>query len=66
MLSGRDDESLPVLPAEVLALPGDVAARFALVGDVRLWRWTVSAPEPGRPGRAFDSGGLVFHPLSVA
>jgi hypothetical protein len=61
--SGRDDESLPVLPAEALALPGDVAGRFALVGDVRLWRWIVSTPELGLPGRAYDAGGLVFHLL---
>jgi hypothetical protein len=47
-------ESLEVLPAEVLRLPDDLEARFALVGPLRQWMWMVAMPEGETPGRAYD------------
>jgi hypothetical protein len=58
--SGAAPEALDVLPPDVLALPDDVAARFAVEGDVRRWRWLVSAPATELPGRAYDACGIVF------
>ncbi len=53
-------EALAVLPREVLALPEDLAARFAVIGSPRRWRWLVTQPTAETPGRAFDTVGLVF------
>ena len=53
-------EALAVLPREVLALPDDLAARFAIVGEPRRWRWLVTQPTAETPGRAYDAVGLVF------
>jgi hypothetical protein len=47
-------ETLEVLPAEVLRLPDDLAARFTLVGPLRQWMWMVAMPEGETPGRAYD------------
>lgn len=52
-------ESLPVLPPEALALPDDLRARFEVFAT-STWRWLVSAPEPGLPGRAYDVTGVAF------
>lgn len=54
-------ESLDVLPADVLDLPGELdAAGFEPVGAPRTWRWLVEEPDTGRPGRAYDCVGVVF------
>lgn len=58
--AGAAPEALDVLPPEVLALPDDVAARFAPVDGVRRWRWLVSAPATDLPGRAYDACGMLF------
>src|SRR5579859_1317348 len=57
---GSAPESLPVLPAEALNLPGDVARRFELVERMRTWRWLVSEPDATTPGRAYDVASLIF------
>ncbi len=59
---GERDESLPVLPPEVLDLRVDVAERFELHGNVRTWRWLVSEAQRGQPGRAYDAAGVVLRP----
>lgn len=58
--AGAASEALDVLPPDVLALPDDVAARFAIEGGVRRWRWLVSAPSSDLPGRAYDACGILF------
>ncbi|MGZ3681219.1 MAG: hypothetical protein ACXWQR_22575, partial [Ktedonobacterales bacterium] len=58
--AGATPEVLDVLPPDVLTLPDDVAARFAVEGDVRRWRWLVSAPATDMPGRAYDACGILF------
>ena len=63
--AGGVSESLPVLPPDALALPDDVTQRFTLVGDMRGWRWLVSAPDATTPGRAYDVVGMVFRHMAV-
>jgi hypothetical protein len=53
-------EALEVLPRDTLALPDDLAARFALAGEPRRWRWLVTQPTADAPGRAYDAVGVVF------
>jgi len=53
-------ESLPVLPPAVLDLRADVSAHLTLVGEPRGWRWVVSLPARGMPGRAYDVAGVVL------
>ena len=47
-------ESLETLPASALAWPGDLEARFTVVGSTRAWAWMVAMPEGETPGRAYD------------
>lgn len=54
------EESYEVLPPDVLDLDADVAARFARVGAARRWRWSVTPPANGMPGRAYDVVGMVL------
>ena len=53
-------ESLPLLPQEVLDLPGDLEQRFEAVGSPRTWEWLVSAPSATTPGRMYDVFGVVL------
>ena len=53
-------EALIVLPRDVLALPDDLAARFAIIGAPKRWRWLVSTPTADTPGRSYDAVGLIF------
>ena len=52
-------EALTVLPADVLAIPDDLAPRFDLVGSPRTWEWLVSAPEATNFGRMYEAVGVV-------
>jgi hypothetical protein len=47
-------EALETLPISALAWPGDLAARFTLIGPPRAWAWMVAMPEGETPGRAYD------------
>jgi hypothetical protein len=53
-------ERLGVLPADVLAVPADLAARFTLASPVREWEWLATAPGPQTPGRLFEAFGVVL------
>ena len=53
-------EALPVLPAEVLALPDDFAKRFTLLEAPRYWQWLVALADASHPGRSYDVCGLLF------
>ncbi len=53
-------ERLDVLPADVLAVPDDLAARFTLASPVREWEWLATAPGPQTPGRLFEAFGVVL------
>jgi hypothetical protein len=55
-------DQLIVLPPDVLAIPGDLAARFTLTDPIRTWEWLVSAPGPDIPGRLYDAFGAVLRP----
>lgn len=56
------DESFEMLPRAVLDLAANLAPRFERMGEPRRWRWLVSAPEGGMPGRAYDAMGIVLRP----
>lgn len=56
----RAAEALGVLPPTVLALPDDVAARFALAAPLQRWQWVAQEADAARPGRVYDVCGLVF------
>lgn len=62
--AGAAAEALDVLPADVLALPDDLAARFVVEGAMRRWRWLVSASTRDLPGRAYDACGILFRERS--
>jgi len=49
-----------VLPADALAIPDDLAARFQLVGAPRTWEWLVSAPDATNFGRMYEAVGVVL------
>jgi len=53
-------ESLAVLPADALAIPDDLAARFSLVGKPRTWEWLVTAPDTTNFGRMYEAVGVVI------
>lgn len=55
-------EALAVLPADALAIPGDLAARFHLVGKPRTWEWLVTAPDSANYGRMYEAVGVVLRP----
>jgi hypothetical protein len=59
---GSADEAFEMLPRAVLDLAADLAPRFERVGEPRRWRWLVSAPAGGMPGRAYDAMGIVLRP----
>lgn len=59
-------ETLTVLPADVLAIPGDLAARFQLVGKPRAWEWLVTAPDAANFGRMYEAVGAILRPPSVS
>lgn len=63
--AGAATESLPVLPPDALTLPDDVMQRFTLIGDMRGWRWLVSAPDATTPGRAYDMAGMIFRQIAA-
>jgi hypothetical protein len=64
--AGEGAEMLPVLPPDALALPDDMAARFAVMGAPRSWLWLVTKPDAMHPGRAYDVTGLVFRPKTLS
>lgn len=53
-------ERMELLPADVLALPGDLAERFTVVGRLREWEWIIDTPDATTPGRAFTVVGAVL------
>jgi hypothetical protein len=53
-------ERLETLPAEVLALPGDLERDFSLAAPLQRWRWLISAPSTERPGRRYDAFGALL------
>ncbi len=53
-------ETLTVLPADVLAIPDDLATRFQLVGAPRTWEWLVTAPDAASFGRMYEAVGVLF------
>lgn len=55
-------EALAVLPGDVLAIPDDLAARFAVVGRPRVWEWLVTAPDATNFGRMYEAVGVVLRP----
>jgi hypothetical protein len=55
-------ETLSVLPADVLAIPADLSARFEVVGNVRTWEWLVTAPDAANFGRMYEAVGVVLRP----
>ncbi|MGO8951612.1 MAG: hypothetical protein ACLQUY_28955 [Ktedonobacterales bacterium] len=57
--AGKSD-SLPVLPADVLAIPEDLEQRFRVQGSPEHWQWLVSVPDATHPGRSYDVCGVVF------
>ena len=59
-------ETLVVLPSDVLAIPGDLAARFELVGKPQAWEWLVSAPDAANFGRMYEAVGAVLRPSAVS
>lgn len=66
-LHARDPrETLVVLPPDVLAIPGDLAARFQLVGKPRAWEWLVTAPDAANFGRMYEAVGTILRPPSVS
>ena len=59
-------ETLAVLPDDALAIPGDLAARFQLVGKPRAWEWLVTAPDASHFGRMYEAVGAILRPLTVS
>ena len=59
-------ETLAVLPDDALAIPGDLAARFQLVGKPRAWEWLVTAPDASHFGRMYEVVGAILRPLTVS
>jgi len=55
-------EALPTLPRDVVTLPDDLAAHFALLAPLHTWQWLVAAPDSAIPGRAYDVVGVVLRP----
>lgn len=53
-------EELPLLPQDVLDLPGDLEKRFEVAGSPRTWEWLVTAPTATTPGRLYDVFGVVL------
>ncbi len=53
-------EALPVLPPEVLEIPGDFTARFSVPEPPQRWQWLASTPNSTHPGRLYDACGLIF------
>lgn len=51
--------ALPLLPADLVDLPGELAARFDLALPPRTWEWRVALATPSLPGRAYDVLGAV-------
>ncbi|HET9979188.1 MAG TPA: hypothetical protein VFQ32_02005 [Ktedonobacterales bacterium] len=58
-------ETLVVLPPDVLAIPGDLSARFQLVGKPRAWEWLVTAPDAANFGRMYEAVGAILRPPPV-
>lgn len=56
-------ESFPVLPAETLAIPADLAQRFTVEGRPQSWEWLVTAPDATNFGRMYEAVGAVLKPL---
>jgi hypothetical protein len=55
-------ETLAVLPDDALAVPGDLAARFTLVGRPQSWEWLVTTPDATNFGRMYEAVGAVLRP----
>lgn len=53
-------ESLPTLPADVLAIPAGLRQRFMVVGAERSWEWRVSTPDATTPGRSYEVVGTLL------
>lgn len=53
-------ERLEVLPADVLAIPEDLAARFTLASPLRTWEWLVTPASSQASGRLFEAFGAVL------
>jgi hypothetical protein len=58
--AAEPEDSLLVLPPDVLDLDADVAARFERVGEPRRWRWIATQPASGMPGRAYGVVGMAL------
>lgn len=55
-------ERLETLPGSALALPDDLERDFTLAAPLRAWRWLISAPDAERPGRRYDTFGVLLRP----
>jgi hypothetical protein len=53
-------ERLETLPESALAIPGDLERDYTLDGPMRTWRWLISAPDAERPGRRYDTFGVLL------